>query len=206
MPKLVATVSSNREVKLAQNADVVEIRLDLFDEKPVRPEREIILTFRRKSDGGKFDGSEYDRISNFIRWVEDYEPEYVDLECDVPDNDFELFVKSSVVIESYHNFKETPDYRYLKELVENSRGEYFKVATRGKSKADVETITKLLCNYDGVIAFLMGEKFAFTRILSAILGSPFIYCFVGERKAPGQIELNSARKILELLEIRTEVK
>jgi 3-dehydroquinate dehydratase-1 len=174
----------------------------MFNEKPERPDKDLILTYRRKSDGGKFNGSEDERISTFLWWVEEYKPEYIDIECDVSDSDFELFAKSSTVIESYHNFWETPDYRYLKELVENSRGDYFKVATVGKNKEDVEVITRLLCNHEDVIAFLMGERFAFTRIMSALLGSPFIYCYVGKRKAPGQLELGSVRKILELLGIK----
>lgn len=69
----------------------------------------------------------------------------------------------------------------------------------GKSKRDVETIVRILTNYDDVVAFLMGERFSFTRVLAAYLGSPFIYCYVGSPKAPGQISLDDAREIISRL-------
>jgi 3-dehydroquinate dehydratase-1 len=60
----------------------------------------------------------------------------------------------------------------------------------------MKKIVDLLVSYDNVVAFLMGKEFAFTRILAAFLGSPFIYCYVGEPKAPGQISLENALEII----------
>jgi 3-dehydroquinate dehydratase-1 len=45
----------------------------------------------------------------------------------------------------------------------------------------------------------MGEKFAYTRIMALFLGSPFIYCTVSKSVAPGQLEANKVRKILDML-------
>ncbi len=201
MVKLVATVANSEEMIFAQTADVVEFRVDLMEMEPEDLKNskcgEKIVTCRRKIDGGGYSGSEEERIATLLKWVEIVKPEYVDLECDVADDVFQLF-NGVKVVESYHNFWETPDYAYLKELVENSRGDVFKIATMGRSRKDVEKITRLLCNSENVVAFLMGEKFWFTRIMAALLGSPFVYCFVGRSKAPGQIELGKARKILSL--------
>ena len=194
--KLVATVSNMRELKLAEKADVIELRLDLFNfEKNLLPKREYIITLRRKVDGGAYDGDEVSRIEK-LKSFSDL-ASYVDLECDLPDSVFDEF--NCKIIESYHNFKGTPEYNFLSELVENKRGDYFKIATMGKSKDDVVKVVRLLAEHDNVIAFLMGEQFAFTRILTAFLGSPFVYCFVGKAKAPGQIELSKAREILRLM-------
>ncbi len=197
--KLVATVSNFEEIKLAEKADVIEIRLDLFVSSQLTSDiydritrKEVIITCRRKRDGGMFEGDERDRI----RLIKSFKADYVDLEYDLPDEFFDFNCK---VIESYHNFRETPDYEFLRNLIENKRGDYFKIATLGRSKKDVEKIVKVLCNYDDVIAFLMGEEFAYTRILSALLGAPFVYCYVGKPKAPGQIELNKAYEILRTL-------
>ncbi len=194
--KLVATVSGISEIGLAKKADVIELRLDLgnFD-KEILPSAEYIVTFRRKIDGGKYEGSDEYRL----RKLKEYEDiaTYVDLECDLNDSVFETF--DCKIIESYHNFKETPDYEYLKELVTNRRGDYFKIATLGRTSSDVRKIVKLLLEFENVIAFLMGKKFKFTRILAVMLGSPFIYCYVGESKAPGQIEVDEARRVFEIL-------
>jgi 3-dehydroquinate dehydratase-1 len=193
--KLVATVSSNKEIRMAEKADIIEIRLDMLKEKVAMPDKEVIVTCRRKKDGGLFTGRDEERIA----LMSNYRADYVDLEYDLPDEFFDFPCK---VIESYHNFYETPNYRFLKGLVENRRGDFFKIATTGKSRRDVETIVKILIEHDNVIAFLMGKNFAFTRLFSLFLGSPFIYCYVGKSKAPGQIELEKAYEVLRLLGVR----
>lgn len=195
--RLVATVSNSEELKLCETADLIELRLDLGN-FPSVPDGHYIVTCRRKSDGGLYEGSEEERIKNIRLFAEKVRAEFVDLECDLPDEYFDF----GRVIESYHNFKETPGYGYLKDLVESKRGEYFKIATLGRSMEDWRKIARLLLEFENVIAFLMGEDFRFTRILSAFLGSPLIYCYVGSKKAPGQIELNEALRILRLLGVK----
>lgn len=197
--KLVATISSDEELNLASKADIVEFRLDLGDIN-AKTDKEKILTIRRKSDGGNYNGSEEERLNKILKLSEKFE--YVDLEFDCPDFIFEDLSKKVKVIESYHNFRETPDYDLLKDLVESRRGDVFKIATTGKSYEDVRKMVKLHLEYENLVAFLMGEKFSFTRILSAFLGSPFIYCYVGSPKAPGQLELNSTFEILSRLGLK----
>ncbi|TDA26968.1 MAG: 3-dehydroquinate dehydratase [Archaeoglobi archaeon] len=195
---LVATVSSSREIELANAADLLELRLDLgnFD---FLPKLRYIVTCRRKADGGAYEGSEETRIEKIKIFAEKVNAEFVDIEFDVPD-DFLDF--KCGIIESYHNFKETPSFEFLRDLVESKRGDYYKIATMGKTMDDWKKIVRLLLEFEDIIAFLMGEEFRFTRIASALLGSPFIYCYVGLKKAPGQIELNEALKILKSLGVR----
>lgn len=196
---IVATVSSAEEIDLAEKADLIELRLDLGNFKDLRGGR-YIVTFRRKVDGGRYEGSEEKRIEELRKFVEKVSAEFVDLESDLSDEVFESF--DCKIIESYHNFKETPSFGFLKDLVESKRGEYFKIATIGKSKEDWKKIAKLLLEYENLIAFLMGEEFKFTRIASLFLGSPMVYCYVGRKKAPGQFELGEMIKILEILGLR----
>jgi len=197
--KLVATVSDDREVLLASQADLIELRLDLGGDFSVGRGK-YIITCRRTSEGGLYSGEEEKRIEKIRYFAEKTGAEYVDLEFDLHDKFFEYF--DCKIIESYHNFVETPDYAYLKKLVENKRGDLFKIATLGRSMEDWRKIVRLLLDSEGVIAFLMGEKFRFTRIASALLGSPLIYCYVGTKKAPGQLELREALEILSLLGVR----
>lgn len=197
--KLVATVSSKEEITLADEADLIELRLDLGNFESI-PEGKYIITCRRNSDGGSFRGGEEDRIRRIKFFAEKTEAEFVDLEHDLPNNIFEDF--DCGIIESYHNFVETPDYGFLRDLVKNKRGDYFKIATLGRSMEDWRKIAKILLEFDDVVAFLMGEKFRFTRIASALLGSPLIYCYVRNKKAPGQLELREAVQILKLLGVK----
>lgn len=197
--RLVATVSNSNELALAKGADLVELRLDLGEFKEI-PEGKYIITCRRKKEGGLYEGAEEKRIEKIKYFAEKTNAEFVDLEFDLQDRYFDHF--DCRIIESYHNFNETPNYEFLRELVENKRGDYFKIATLGKSFEDWKKIVKLLMEFENVVAFLMGENFKFTRIFSALLGSPLIYCYVGTKKAPGQIELNDAVQILKLLGVR----
>ncbi len=199
--KIVVSASSFADVVAAMNvADVIELRLDLFSTFPDENKlkgigKPIIVTIRRQQEGGKYSGDEDRRLKTLARYS--VHADYVDLENDVSDEWFEAM--RCKVIESYHNFKETPDYEYLRDLVESKRGDIFKIATMGKDKRDVLTIVKLLCEYENLVAFLMGEKFAWTRVMALFLGSPFIYCTVSKSVAPGQLEANKVRKILDAL-------
>ncbi|MET1124636.1 MAG: type I 3-dehydroquinate dehydratase [Archaeoglobaceae archaeon] len=195
--KLVATVSSVEEARIAEKADVLEFRLDIADIE-FETAKEKILTIRRREDGGAYEGSEELRLRRIVEMSKEFD--YVDLEVDVPDWVFDEV--SADVIESYHNFAGTPDYDFLRCLAENRRGDILKVATMGRSGEDVKKIARLLVEHENVVAFLMGEKFSFTRVMAAMLGSPLVYCYVGKPKAPGQLELNFAYELFRRLGLR----
>ncbi len=183
-------------------ADIIEYRLDLFSSFPeysrIKLEKPTIITIRKKEDGGEFQGDEEERMDLLIKYSKF--SDYVDLENYLEDDVFLKFKKNKI-IESYHNFKETPPYEMLKDIVEGKRGDYIKIATMGNDKWDVIKMIKLLTEYEGVVAFLMGRNFSWTRILSFILGSPLIYCTISQPIAPGQIDVYTARKILKLMGI-----
>ncbi len=199
--KIVVSASSFADVVLAKNvADIIELRLDLFSTFPDENKlkgmgKPIIVTIRREQDGGKFKGDEDRRLKALARYSA--YADYVDVENDVSDE--YIGMMRCKIIESYHNFKETPSYDYLRDLVEARRGDIFKIATMGRDKSDVLKIVRLLCEYDNLVAFLMGKEFAWTRIMALFLGSPFIYCTVSRSVAPGQLEANKVRKILDAL-------
>jgi len=199
--KIVVSASSFADVVAAKNvADVIELRLDLFPTFPDENKlkgigKPVIVTIRREKEGGRYSGDEERRLRNIVRYS--LYADYVDLENDVEDEWFK--VVRCKVIESYHNFKETPNYEYLRDLVESRRGDVFKIATMGRDRRDVLTIVRLLCEYDDLVAFLMGEKFAWTRVMALFLGSPFIYCTVSKSVAPGQLEAGKVRRILTTL-------
>lgn len=199
--KVVVSTTSFADVLSAMNvADIIELRLDLFSSFPderrlLGIEKPIIVTIRRVKEGGRYKGDEVRRLEMLSRYSK--YASYVDLECDLGDEHFDSIECST--IESYHNFKETPSYDFLKDLVEGKRGEILKIATMGRDRSDFLKIAKILFEYDDVVAFLMGESFAWTRIFACFLGSPFIYCSIGRSVAPGQIDAFKVRKILSLM-------
>ncbi len=201
--KVIASVRSFAEVsRVIGVADGIEFRIDLFRKPPefdrVRLKKLSIVTIRRVDEGGEFDGSEDERL-HMLRNYSKYS-DYVDLEHWVGDEVFKDVECST--IESFHDFKKTPSYEELRDFVESGRGDVLKIATMGRDKRDVVKITKILAEYDNVVAFLMGEEFAFTRILSVLLGSPFVYCSAGRSVAPGQFDVFKAVKILKELGLR----
>ena len=199
--KIVVSATSFADVVSATSvADIIELRLDLFsvfpdERKLLGIEKPTIVTIRRVQEGGMYRGDERRRIEMLSRYSA--YANYVDLECDLTDEDFKAM--KCKVIESYHNFKETPSYEYLRDLVEGRRGDIFKIATMGRDRDDVLTITRVLCEYEDVVAFLMGENFAWTRIFACFLGSPFIYCSISKAVAPGQLDAKKVKKIFSLL-------
>lgn len=204
--KIVVSASNFQDIEKTDDvSNIVELRLDLFKILPAFEEIEKItkpkiVTVRKEAEGGAFKGNEDDRYDIFMKYSSI--AEYVDVEFDSEDRFFDLTPK---IIESYHNFVETPDYKTLKEIIGNRKGDIFKIATLGKSKRDVEVIFKILLNNDNVIAFLMGEKFAFTRIVSLFMGSPFIYCHAGKSIAAGQIEAHEANRFIKILKGNVKV-
>ncbi len=203
--KIVVSATSPGDIEATRDvADIVELRLDLFEALPSMAEikdieKPLIITIRKKEDGGAFDGDKEQRLEIFSRFCSsdaDAEEHYVDVEYNSDDRFFDLPCK---IIESYHNFVETPSYGFLKDLVENKRGDLFKIACLGRSKQDVLTMIKILSDHDNVVAFLMGEDFAFTRIMAAFMGSPFIYCHSGDAVAKGQIEAHQAYEAMKIL-------
>jgi 3-dehydroquinate dehydratase-1 len=133
--KLVATVSSPDELMMADKADVVELRIDLFDFDAVKTEKKKILTCRRVVDGGKFSDDDSIRLKLIREKFNSLSPDYVDLEADLPDSAFDF---NCEIVESYHNFNETPDYAELRKIVEGRRGDIVKIATLGRSRKDEE--------------------------------------------------------------------
>jgi 3-dehydroquinate dehydratase-1 len=199
MQIVVSATGFDDVVKVEDVADVIELRLDLFESLPHLEEikkikKPKIITIRKKEDGGKYTGSEEERFKLFSKYSN--LADYLDIELDSNEDFFEFNCK---IIESYHNFNETPEYKVLKGFLDNRRGKIFKIATLGKSRDDVLKIVRILNDYENVVAFLMGEEYAYTRLMSLFLGSPFIYCHAGDAVARGQLEAHNAKKIIQML-------
>jgi 3-dehydroquinate dehydratase type I len=200
------------------HADLIEFRLDYLEaidygelerllEKMKLP---VILTVRRKDEGGKFKGSEEEREKILKKCIE-LCPDFIDIELSSPFLNEELidFAKGGVkIIGSYHSFQDTPPtYVLLKKIDIASRLglDVVKVVTYANEIEDNLTVLSLhsaaqkyLREMD-IVAFCMGENGLISRILCPLFGSKFTFASFGTPTAPGQISLQKMRQIQELL-------
>ncbi|HIP91427.1 MAG TPA: type I 3-dehydroquinate dehydratase, partial [Methanothermococcus okinawensis] len=107
------------------------------------------------------------------------------------------------IIVSYHNFKRTPNYNKLLEIVnkELQIGDISKFATMVNSKKDILTVLSVIEEFKGkVIGIGMGEKGKLTRILGTYFGSILTFASMeGKSSAPGQIDMKKLREIYSLI-------
>ena len=189
--------SEYAEIRLdfVKPADVPDV-LDSIKEKLSR----CVCTLRPKNEGGKFSGSEKERIS-ILKLITEYNPFLLDVEFNTLKKNQKLrqYLKKSKsnILVSWHNFKKTPDAKKLNLTLKQMKkfSNYVKVVTVAKSINDT---TKILSLYNksskiNLIAFAMGEEARFSRILCLHLGSPFTYVSLGKAVAPGQLSLNDMK-------------
>ena len=203
-PKKIKQILKNALSK----SEYAEIRLDFVKpgEVPLVLENikgklsRCVCTLRPKNEGGKFSGSEKERIS-ILKLIAEYNPFLVDIELNTLKKNQKLrpYLKKSKtnILVSWHNFKKTPDAKKLNLTLKQMKkfSNYVKIVTVAKSINDT---TKILSLYNksskiNLVAFAMGEEARFSRILCLHLGSPFTYVSLGKAVAPGQFSLNDMK-------------
>ncbi len=198
--------------KALKKSDYAEIRFDFL--KPIQvPEalelskkylKKTVCTLRPKSEGGRFSGSEKERIS-IIKLIAEYNPYLLDVEFNTLTKDRSLFnyikkTKTDVLV-SWHDFKKTPDIGFLeKRFRQMSKfSSNVKIVTTAKDVSDASRVLSLygMVKKTKLIAFAMGDLGKISRILCLYLGSPFTYVSLGKAVAPGQFSLAEIKSIIE---------
>jgi len=206
--KLITTLK-----KALKKSDYAEIRFDFLKPRQV-PEalelskkylKRIVCTLRPKSEGGKFSGTEKERVS-IIKLIAEYNPFLLDVEFNTLKKNKLLLnyvkkTKTDVLI-SWHDFKKTPDIDSLeKRLQQMSKfSNFVKIVSSAKAESDASRILSLygLVKKINLIAFAMGDLGRISRILCLYLGSPFTYVSLGKPVAPGQFSLAEVKSITDL--------
>ncbi|MCW7074866.1 MAG: type I 3-dehydroquinate dehydratase [Candidatus Methanospirare jalkutatii] len=220
-------------------ADAVELRLDLF--KPEEREatrvkafvealREeakagVILTNRSASEGGKFEGSEDERLSLLKEALEASEADAVDVEYFAEPRKRAEIVASAkkmnaTVIFSFHDFAGMPDAAELEHLALKMHAEGADIAKIAVTPETAEDALKLLeltlklkasnaskagkgeaAGEKGVAFIGMGSVGRHLRVLAPIYGSALTYGFLeGEESvAPGQLSISELRSMIDKL-------
>lgn len=191
-----------------QGVDLVELRVDfigraidlsrLLKDRPTP----IVLTARRREDGGRWMKSEKERLM-LLRSAIASGVDYIDLEADVA-SQIPRYGNTKRVI-SYHDFDETPDnLEEIHAAMSEEDADIVKIATMANRFSDNMRMIKLVRNAKiPTIGICMGELGMITRILSDRLGSPYTYATFSEGKkmAPGQLDWKEMRDLYRYSEI-----
>jgi 3-dehydroquinate dehydratase/shikimate dehydrogenase len=185
-----------------RGAKLVELRLDYINGevnlKRLLAERPspVIITCRRQADGGRWQGTEQQRLL-LLRTAIAEGVEYVDLEEDIAGT-IPRFGKTKRVI-SYHDFRKTPDN--LQEIHDRLAAldpDIVKISTMCNQPHDNVRVLRLLRdNAVPTVAMCMGDMGTPSRILAARYNTPFVYAtFHHERLlAPGQLSFQQMNEI-----------
>ena len=219
-PKLCAVLTNGNveNIRVANNADLIEIRMDIigssWPDLAGMLKKPWIACNRLKSEGGFWDGTERKRVKELLKAIP-LGASFIDIELNSPHaSEIVELVKEAgkKALISFHDIRGTPSLSGLREIVKKQVGlaaDLCKVVVTAEKFEDNLTILKLLEEFADstcITAFCMGEKGSISRVLAPLFGSDYMYVStgVGSESATGQIELNSFRALYKMLESKIE--
>ncbi|TLX66281.1 MAG: type I 3-dehydroquinate dehydratase [Thaumarchaeota archaeon] len=195
-----------------KRSDYVEIRFDFMKPNKVPIALNLvkkylsrcICTLRPRSEGGKFSGSEKNRIS-ILKLIAEYNPHLLDIEYNTikQNNDLYKYLKNTKtnLLISWHDFSKTPNASFLKTMAKKMTqfSKNIKIVTTANSIKDTLNVLALYKSQKNtnLIAFAMGDYGRMSRILCTQLGSPYTYVSLGKPIAPGQFSLNEIKSMFK---------
>jgi 3-dehydroquinate dehydratase/shikimate dehydrogenase len=207
MAEVVATVVADTLAELRAlrdretDADLVELRLDGVRDVDVAGalagrRRPVIVTCRPRWEGGRFDGSEEERLGLLAEAAE-RGAEFVDVEWQANRRALERCRAHTRVIVSNHDFEGVPpDLAARVRAMEGLDPAVVKVAVTASSIGDCLTLRRAVEGVDSHVAIAMGPAGRVTRVWPAWMGSRWTY---GGHAAPGQV---STRELIERFRVR----
>ena len=202
-------------ISASKHADIVELRIDYIpelqnaeeciEESLKRKTKPVIITNRPEREGGKFNGSEQDRLCLLQKAI-DLGADYVDVEYD----SIEQIIRrnSSKIIISHHNFKETPhNLSKIYDDICQQKPDIVKIVTYANDIIDNIRIFELLKSAQiPTISFCMGESGYISRILTKKFGGFLTFASLekGKESAPGQLTEDELSNIYHFKEINRE--
>jgi 3-dehydroquinate dehydratase/shikimate dehydrogenase len=198
-------------------ADIVELRIDYIpelqnaeaciEESLKSKTKPVIITNRPEREGGKFTGSEQDRLRLLQKAIE-MGADYVDVEYD----SIKQITRrnSSKIIISHHDFKDTPhNLSKIYNDICQHMPDIVKIVTYANNITDNIRIFELLKSAKvPTISFCMGESGYISRILTSRFGGFLTFASLekGKESAPGQLTVNELTEIYHFKEINRETK
>jgi 3-dehydroquinate dehydratase/shikimate dehydrogenase len=209
-------------------AGAIELRIDTSRDAPEslaaylaqHPDRTWILTCRAKSEGGRFEGNDNERIALLRRACGgndiyiDFEWSHwqrlsADLRSSLPGGTEED--SQTGLILSAHDFSGVPLHltQLVEEMVAVQRASIVKIAFAGQSINDNFPALDLMHQHGRRIAAIcMGETGLMSRVLARKLGAAATYCSLSQDQptAPGQLTLRQMSDLYRFAEISAATK
>ncbi len=197
--------------------DLVEHRIDYLEKiehldliYSSFKEKDFIATCRRENCGGKFNGSEEERVGILLSAVE-LGAKFVDIEIETEKFLIDKIVsfaneRNCKVIISMHNFNSTPTFRELLGVMlkERSYGaDIGKIVCTASTINDCHNLLDLILEANKIefpmISFAMGNIGKFSRVSSLLYGAPFTFISHNVKSAPGQFNYEEMISVLKLV-------
>ena len=187
-----------------KKANFIELRLDLikaFNAEKLfnKAQKPVIMTMKGKSENA----------FQSIKTLLDLKPDFIDIDLSLGKEKIRKLMqknKHSKVIISFHDFNKTPSLKKLEKIQQEMlelNPDVMKIISAAKNKKDNEKIIRFLAgsrHKKKLICFCMGSKGIITRRISATLGFDLFYTSTGKKTAEGQILLEEARKLKEMIQ------
>jgi 3-dehydroquinate dehydratase-1 len=207
----VSLLKEQADSAFSLGADFAEIRFDFVSSNRMQAaidavkgiRSKAVFTLRSKDQGGKFAGSEQERIE-WLKKLAQQKPMLLDVELDTIKENDELadFLGKAPILISWHDFQQTPPSDELAHILSEMRiySNYVKVVTTAKSVEDSLRLLELYESTTGLhpVIFAMGDAGIVSRILCTIVGNaPFTYTSLEKAVAPGQLTVKQMRKLYD---------
>ena len=198
-------------------ADIIELRIDRIPGADLggllaARHTPVIVTNRRRKEGGGFVGTEEERVG-LLKEAVRLGADYVDIEA-ATDPALKkglretLVGSSSQLIVSWHDFSGTPSAEFLKTKLKDCMADgpaIVKIVTHAAITADCLRLLELIPyarqRDQAITAFCMGRPGKISRIMAPLLGSVFSYASLEpeEASAPGQLTIYQMREIYRIM-------
>lgn len=216
--KIIASVGEddlrNLQKREVKDINVLEIRLDLFSRNYIQKELKkkvkslglpVLLTYRRAEDSSvrSYVKLFYEDVEQTLKDFND-NSNYLDIELNREDTIFKNYDSLNYrIIYSYHSFKKSITAKEMIHYIQNAKpvkkkNPIFKFAITPEDideTADFLNDIKLLARQNTMIGICMGELGILSRVYGDHYHSSYTYMTIGEPKAPGQISIETFKKL-----------
>ncbi len=219
---ITATTNEEALMKMEKSSlldDVIELRADYIRDVSLgeiigAKEGKLLITNRKVDEGGRFEGSERERVA-LLKEAVRLGVDYVDIELSTKEaliKELLLTIQANEnrtkLIVSSHDFSKTPPDSELKKLFNECLGagaDIVKIVTYANSVEDNLRVLSLIPYAKGknkeIIAFCMGNSGRISRVMAPVLGSHLSFASLerGDESAPGQLTASELKDILRIL-------
>ena len=213
-----ATANLSEEPRARDDADAVELRMDLADDPLAALDAydgdlPVVATNRAAWEGGEAADPDEDRVAALVAAADRDAVAAVDIELATlrtgtgADAAERVRARGASVVASVHDFEATPPPSELRRLLRDAAragdvGKLAVTATDRRDALDLLEATRAATEWgDRVATMAMGEPGRHTRAVAPVYGSKIGYAPVDPENAtaPGQFDLKTLRGLVESL-------